>query len=127
MTRLFAKNPSGEYVPVKVDASGNIVVSGTIVTSPTGGSVTDGSGAIASGSTSEQVFSANPTRSYLEFQNISDTDMFINIGADATENDDSFQVFANGGSIRFANGFVPTEAINVICASSGKKFVAKQG
>jgi hypothetical protein len=33
----------------------------------------------------------------------------------------------SGGSITFNGGWIPSQAINVICSSASKKFVAKEG
>jgi hypothetical protein len=63
-------------------------------------------------------FSAN--RRYLFFQNISDTDMYINFGATATYDD--LLVVKNGGTIVFETTFVPTDSLNVVCSAPSKKY-----
>jgi hypothetical protein len=34
---------------------------------------------------------------------------------------------ANGGGIVFESNFIPTEAVNIVCATAGKRFQALQG
>jgi hypothetical protein len=34
---------------------------------------------------------------------------------------------ANGGGMIFETSFIPTQAINVLCATTGKAFVAWEG
>lgn len=87
-------------------------------------SYTDGSGTIASPATSQQVFAQNASRKYLFILNLSDTDMWINFGTDAVADQPSIKLVANGGF--FAPRVVSDQALNIICASAGKKFVAKQ-
>lgn len=85
---------------------------------------TDGSGSIVAGATSQQVFAANSARRYFFFLNLSDTDMWINFGSAAVADQPSIKIPANGG---FFEPLVSSdEAVHVICATLGKKFVAKQ-
>ena len=91
------------------------------------GTLTDGSGSIAVASTSQQIFAANASRKYLLIQNISDTEMWIDFGIDAVEAQPSLLLIANGGSFVAESQFIPTEAVNIICASNTKEFVAKEG
>lgn len=95
-------------------------------TKPSNGIVIDRSGAILAGGVSFEVMPANESRTYLVFQNISDTIMHINFGAAATVDSNSIRVGA-GGSVTFNGGWVPSQAVNVICSSSGKSWVAKEG
>lgn len=96
-----------------------------VKTKPSAGTVIDRSG-VTTGTVSQQVMAANESRTYLVIQNISDTTMFVNFGAAATADDNSLRVLS-GGSITFNGGWVPSDAVNVICSSSGKKWVAKEG
>lgn len=89
-------------------------------------SPTDGSTTITAGGTSQVVFAANSNRRYFEFQNISDTDMYINFGAAAVADSNSFKIAAGGGYVNASN-YCPKGSITVICATTGKKFVSKQG
>jgi hypothetical protein len=74
----------------------------------------------ATASTSAQALASNLTRQYLLIQNISDTDMYFNFGATATTN--HLFVAKSGGGIVFESGFVPTDAVNVICSSASKNY-----
>ena len=88
------------------------------------GSVTDISGSITNGGNSQQIAAAKSDRKYFEIQNISDTTLYVNFGAAATVDNNSWKI-SPGGSAAWTN-FVPTDAIHVIGATTGKKFVAKQ-
>jgi hypothetical protein len=63
---------------------------------------------------------SNASRQYLLIQNVSDTDMYFNFGATATS--DHLFIAKSGGGIVFESGFVPTDAVNVICSAASKKF-----
>lgn len=87
---------------------------------------TDGSGAITTGGTSQVVFAANSNRRYLEIQNISDETMYVNFGAAATTDSNSFKLVAGAVYVNASN-YCPQGTVTVIGATAGKKFVAKQG
>lgn len=91
------------------------------------GSLTNRSGTIAAGGTAQQAMAANTARRYLLFVNVSDTDMWINLGATAVANQPSILVKAGGGSFVMEGSFVSTELVSVICATTGKAFTAKEG
>lgn len=78
---------------------------------------------ITAGATAQTVFAANSTRGYLFVLNTSDTIMYLEVtGSDATST--SIPLAANGG---FYEPLVaPTSAISILCATTGKAFVAKQ-
>ena len=70
--------------------------------------------------TSAQALASSSTRQYLLIQNISDTDMYFNFGAAATT---SHMLLKSGGAgITFESGFVPTDAVNVICSAASKSY-----
>lgn len=71
------------------------------------------------------VMPANESRTYLVFQNNSDTLMKINIGAFAV-NAVSIAV-QPGGSVTWNSAWVPSQAVYVRCSSTAKDFVAKEG
>ena len=73
----------------------------------------------------QSVMPANESRTYLVFQNISDTLMRINFGEVATEAN-GIQV-QPGGSVTFNSAWVPSQELFVRCSSTGKEFVAKEG
>src|SRR5688572_2418584 len=104
------------------------------VTMISAGTVTNRSGTITSGGTSQQLAAANTARKYLYILNISDTIFWINFGTAAVADSPSIPLkaatsdgAADGGSITFDSSFVPSAAIHIIGATTGKKFVAKEG
>lgn len=89
-----------------------------------GAAFVDGSGTIAVGNTSQQVFAANADRSYLFLLNTSDTVMYVNFATAAVAGQPSITLAANGG---FYEPLVaPNQTVNIICATAGKTFVAKE-
>jgi len=86
----------------------------------------DGSGAIATGGTSQQVFAALASRAYVLIQNISDATLYVNFGAPATIDGNSFKLLA-GEWYENPPNFCPNGTVTIIGATTGKKFVAKQG
>ena len=87
------------------------------------GSITNSSGTITTGGTSQQAVAANASRRYFAFQNTSDTAMYLGIGYTPTTSN-GLLMSASGGGIVFESNFIPTQAINVLCATTGKTFVA---
>lgn len=84
----------------------------------------DGSGTITTGNVSQQIFAANASRSYLFLVNTSDTVMYVNFAIPAIAGQPSITLAANGG---FYEPLVaPNQTVNIICATAGKTFVAKQ-
>jgi hypothetical protein len=98
------------------------------------GPVTDHSATQASGAVT--VAASDAARSFLLFQNISDTAMQIDFGVSAASAGGS-SIYVPGISsvagsaasgLRFEGpGFVPSGSISVFCAASGKKFILKTG
>ena len=92
--------------------------------------LTDGSGTIALGGSSQAAALANPGRQYLFFQNVSSATLWVDIGPlplVATQNQPSIQVIA-GASLEFSGpstGVVPTGRILVIGATTGQAFTLK--
>lgn len=97
----------------------------TLSSASSSGALTDRSGAIAVLDTAQQVMGENPTRKYLLFTNVSDTDMWLNFGVAAVKDSPSFLVKAGGGSLVMEGSFVSSELLSVIGAA-GKKFTAKE-
>ena len=85
----------------------------------------DGSSTIVASNTSQQVFSINDDRHYLYFQNESANAMYVDFGVAANTNT-SFKIPASGNLI-FDSVFVPSSAVNIISATSGARFIAKEG
>lgn len=89
-------------------------------------SLTDASGTTVTANTSQMALNSNPNRKYLLFQNVSDTDMYINFGVAATSaGAGSLWIQALGGSIVFEDFACPTDSINVICSAAGKAYTIK--
>ena len=100
--------------------------SDSVQTTPLRGTLTDRSGTTSgSANTSTTVMSANTSRNYLLFQNVSDTDMWVNFGTAATTNQPSFKIVPNG-SIVMEAGFVTTQSMTVICSATSKAYTAKE-
>lgn len=96
--------------------------------------VTDGSGTITTGGSSQQVFPVAIPRQYLFCQNpITATEtLFVNVGAPASVTSGSYELAA-GGSLTFSGGptnsqpFVPVGVVTVAAATAGHRFICKQG
>lgn len=98
----------------------------TVNNSGVSAALQDASGTITTASSSQQILIANTNRKYLLFQNLSDTDMYINFNAAATlGNAGSIWVAAYGGSIEYENLTCPSDTLNVICSASGKAYTCK--
>jgi hypothetical protein len=83
---------------------------------------------ITTAATSQQVFNPNASRKYLVVQNLSDTAMYLGIGfTPVSSTPQGLLLSANGGGIVFESNFIPTEAVNIVCATAGKRFQALQG
>lgn len=89
-----------------------------------GAAYVDGSGTTAVGGVSQQIFAANPDRDYLFIVNNSDTDMWIDFAVAAVASQPSIRLVANGGF--FEPRVTSNQTVNIICASAGKAFTAKQ-
>ena len=87
---------------------------------PKNGTVTRTTGDTVTANTSKEALASSSSRRYLLIQNISDTDMYFNFGATATT--DNMLITKNGGGIVFESGYVPTDAVNVICSGADKKY-----
>lgn len=88
--------------------------------------LTDGSGTITTASTSQQVFAANASRAYLFIQNNSSDDLWINFTTAAVVGEPSINI-APQGAFAFEGQFIGTEAVNIIGATAGQAFTAKEG
>lgn len=100
----------------------------------TAGSFTDRSGTVTSGGTAQQVAAANSTRRYLVILNLSTTVLWVNFGVTAVADQPSIPLAAatsdggaDGGGIVFESSFVPSGLVSLIGATTGKKFVCKEG
>jgi hypothetical protein len=94
------------------------------------GTLTDHSGTITAGGTSQQVCAANPNRRYLILQNLASEDLYFNFSNAAVIGQPSFRLGAKGtadDSFVMEAGYVSTEAVYIIGATTGDAFVAKEG
>ena len=89
------------------------------------GSLTNRSGSMATGAVSQAVAAALSTRKYFYFQNISTETMWINFGTAAVQDQPSLEILPHASFV-MEGFFVSTEAINVISATTGSKYVAKE-
>jgi hypothetical protein len=99
---------------------------GSVPITPTRGTLTDRSAAIAAGGVAQTVAAANSSRKYFLFENVSDTNMWLNFTTTATAAQPSLLIVPNG-SLVMEDGFVSTELVSVICATTAKQFTAKEG
>lgn len=86
----------------------------------------DGGGTITTGGTSQVVFAANESRRSFEFQNTSDTVMYLDFGQAATNTLTKSYTIAPGGFYVHPSNLCYTTSITVLCATTGKTFTAKQ-
>lgn len=121
---------AGVYKNIAVDSSGNLVISSitpqTVTVAPSQGTVTDRSGTITLGGTAQTIAAANAARKYLLIQNSSDTDMWCNFTTTAVNSQPSFKIPAGAGFF-MESGYVSTELVSCIGATTGKIFTAKEG
>lgn len=117
---------AGNRVQLEDDSGNPITSANPIPTSKSArGNLTDRNGSITQANVSQQLAPANPNRSYFVFQNVSDTDMSLDFGIPAIIGT-SFLVISKASFV-MEDSFISTQAINVICASQGKAYAAKEG
>jgi len=104
--------------------SGTVTVAGSITALPVNGGLYDYSRSITTASTSNEVVATNASRRYALVQNISDTGMWLGIGAAATTTSGIF--LASNSGIVWESGFLPTATLSILCTTSGKRFVVKE-
>ena len=104
-------------------------ISGTVTVASDKGSVSEASTqSITTGGTHQQVFASNSSRKYLLIQNISDTDMYLGLGFNPSNTTPAGLLLAkSGGGIVFESSYIPTSEVRIVCATTGKRFVALQG
>ena len=112
---------------------GTVTVNGSVVALPTNAVPTNGSGTIAAGNTSQQIFAANASRRLLQIYNplvnaalggggvlaIAFTSG-INVGAAGALE------IVPGGSLTFDGLGIPSSAVHISCVNSGAVFSAYQ-
>lgn len=109
---------------INTNINGTVPVSGSVTALPGQGALNDYSGSITTASTSYNIVNANASRRYALVQNISDTGMWLNIGAAATTTNSIF--LASNSGIVWESGFLPTATLSILCTTSGKRFVVKE-
>jgi len=131
---LYAGSDGTNLRAVSVDSSGRVntningtvAVSGSVTASSPTGTLTNSSSTITTGGTSQQVVATNSSRKYFAIQNISDTAMYLGVGYTPTTTT-GILLSASGGGFVFESSFIPTSAINILCATAGKAFVVLEG
>lgn len=94
--------------------------------------VTDRSGTVTAGGTSQQIMAAAAEyddRQYLLIQNISTGDLWVRAGAAAAAAQPSLRLIP-GSSLEWSysgNGYCPSQTINVFGSTTGQAFVAMEG
>lgn len=109
--------PLVSWGPFTVNASISAIAQGTL---------TDQSGTIALGGTSQTLAAANANRLYLYVQNPPDQvePLYVNF-TDAAGADVSIELLP--GAYWDSKNFVSTEAVTVVAATTGHPFIAKEG
>jgi len=126
VNRLIIAAGAMKTVGVSIDVDGNeAIITGN--ESGGGGSVreyTDASSTITTGGTAQTILVANSARTGISFQNISDTDMYLNTTGTATAGAGSYLIKA-GGAYVTDYGAKDSQAISLLCATTGKAFTCK--
>jgi hypothetical protein len=86
----------------------------------------DYSGTITLGGTAQTIIAANSRRHYLLVVNISSGTLWIRFDVAAVADQPSIPIFPNGSFVMECGG-VDTRAVSIIGATTGQKFVAKEG
>lgn len=90
-----------------------------------GGALTDRSGTVTAGGTSQQIAAANASRKCFFYQNTSDETQYLNFGAAASAAN-SIEI-ASKGYWENPPNFCPTGTVNMLGATTAKSFTAKEG
>lgn len=116
--RMKSTESGGIHTPVVSLASGTSIV-------PTSTALTDISGTITAGGSSQQISTAH-SRKYLLVQNPSSAteSLWVNFGAAATVGQPSIEIAA--GTALVLSSFIPSQTITVIAATTGHAFTAKE-
>lgn len=101
-------------------------ISGTVETRGQRGALTDRSGTITTGGSSQQLAAANASRSYLFIQNVSTGDLWVRFGAAAAASQPSIKLAAGASLVAKGDGFIPTESVNIVGATTAQAFSAKE-
>jgi hypothetical protein len=93
---------------------------------PVRGAITNKSGTITLGGTSQLLAAGNTTRSYFFVQNISSDVLWIDFDVAAVQDQPSIKLLP-AATFVMESGFVSTDSITIIGPTTGAKFVAKEG
>lgn len=95
---------------------------------PGNAGLTDKSGAVATGGTSQVVYAGGVAALYVMCQNPVDATetLYVNFGAVASTTAKNSYELSPGGKVEFSGaGFVPTNSVNVTAVTTGHKFICK--
>lgn len=92
------------------------------------GAVTNMSGTITTGGTSQSIYTATSAMMWLFIQNpATETEtLYVDIGRSADDDGTSIEL-QPGDALELAGTFIPTGTINLMATTTGHKFVAKRG
>lgn len=86
-------------------------------------SLIDHSGTTSVSGLSRRILDVNLERNYLFFQNVSDTDMWLDFSSSAVSGQPSIKV---GSGLAYEPTFVDKRALNLICPATGKGYTCKE-
>lgn len=113
-------------------SGGKVTVTGALTITQNDSTLTDGSGTITTGGTSQQIFAALATRKYLLIVNDSTGPLWINETTAAVQSQPSIPLApanangTGGGVFVMETNIISSGAWNVIGATTGQAFTAKQ-
>lgn len=120
---------SSESIPMRTVDCGDGTFAMYVVGTPwhpVRGEMVDRSDVIATGGLAQEVMATNPERAYFFFQNLSDTDMWLDFGVEAVDDSPSILI-PSGQAFPLGDSFIPTQSVSVLCTATAKKFIAKEG
>lgn len=99
-----------------------------VLSAPIRGSLTNRSGTISAGGTAQTLAAANLARNYLLIANPSanTATLWIDFGVAAVAAAPSIEI-RPGGALVFEAGFIPTDAVSILAATTATPFIAKEG
>lgn len=117
---LVAGSDGTNAQTIRTDAAGDVLIA------PSQGTLTDRSGTIAAGATSQQLAAVNAARRYLFIQNLDAAeDLWFNFTTDAVVSQPSIKL-GPGQSYENPAHFCSTEKVTVIATTTSHAFTAKE-
>lgn len=104
---------------------GKLTAGVSVILTPAG-TATDRSGTITAGGTRQQLAAANSSRRYLIVQNQSSGYLYVRFTATATQDQSSMRL-APGDAWESPSGFCPTQAVDIVGATTGQAWYAVEG